>query len=374
LNNGATPVLARPSGLPERCFLHKIGLIPLQLGHERTEDGEDVVSPGRLTWSRYPRSSSEAANTWLTAASPASHAGTQLVLTQSGWMPDRAQVWWPVGCTFLIPGAPKCGTSTLYAHLSGHPDVCMSDRKEPSFFHEHFGDSAYVEECFRHRRDERIFGEATVTYMVHPQVPRRIQATIPDAKFIIALREPVTRAISQYEYRVQTAREVRPFSEIIKLGLTDEILSFSAYGTHFGRFFALFPMERFHFVPISDLASDPTGTMARVFSFLGVDPIAITQVVQRNVTRAVGSVATRRVLFQIQRTGVHRLVPRTLRPPTRRLLRRLVRLGSSNLRTEIDRGDLARLIEMFEPEVESFERSTGLSFPSWRAAWAAFAR
>jgi hypothetical protein len=250
----------------------------------------------------------------------------------------------------------------------------MSNRKEPSFFHRHLGESDYVEECFRHRSGERIFGDATVTYMIHPDVPARIHAAIPDAKFIIALREPIARAISQYEYRVQKGSEVRPFSEIVRMGLASQILSFSAYWTHFSRFFALFPLERFHFVRTTDLTTDPEGTMARIFAFLDVEPIAITPKIHSNVTRAPGSEMTRRVLSQVRRTGVHRLVPRSLRPRMRRPLSRLMALGTSSLRTEIEPADRSRLIDMFEPEVDAFEAATGLSFPAWREAWKASVR
>lgn len=279
--------------------------------------------------------------------------------------------WWALGPMFFIPGAPKCGTSTLYMHLGTHPDICMSDPKEPSFFYSHFGERDYPEACYRHRTNERVFGEATATYMIQPDVPRRIRDSVPDARFIIALREPIARAISQYEYRLQKGSEVRPFSEIIKEGLAAEILSFSAYGTHFSRFFALFPMERFFFVQSTDLATDPDGTMAQVFEFLDVPPITVDREIRSNVTRAPGSEKIRRILSYVRRTRVQRLVPHSLRPHMHRLLSGMMAIGSSGLRTEIDPRDLSRLIELFEPEVGVLEAATGLSFSAWREAWSA---
>ena len=276
---------------------------------------------------------------------------------------------WTGAPTFFIPGAPKGGTSTLYHHLRGHPDVCMSEPKEPSIFYGHFGERDYLEACFRHRTDERIFGDGTATYMIQPDVPRRIHDAVPEAKFVIALREPIARAISQYEFRVQKGTEVRPFAEIVKRGLNEEILSFSAYGAHFSRFFALFPMERFHFVESAQLANDPEGTMTRVFEFLGVEPMPIAQEVRENVTRAPGSEKTRRILSFVRRTRLQRLVPRSVRPQMRRLASRVMALGSSGVRTEIRRPDRQRLVELYEPEVERLEREIGLSFPEWREAW-----
>ena len=277
---------------------------------------------------------------------------------------------WPGTPTFFIPGAPKAGTSTLYQHLRVHPDICMSEPKEPSIFFGHFGDREHVDACFRHRTSEGVFGDGTATYMIQPVVPRRIHDAVPDAKFVIALREPVARAVSQYEFRVQKGTEVRPFGEIVKQGLDEEILSYSAYGTHFGRFFDLFPMDRFHFVESSELADEPVATMAKVFEFLGVEPIAIRQEVRENVTRAPGSEATRRTLSYIRKTRVQRLVPPSVRPQMRRLASKLMSLGSSGSRTMIRSQDRARLTELFEPEVEKLEAATGLSFPAWREAWA----
>ncbi len=271
--------------------------------------------------------------------------------------------------TFFIPGAPKAGTSTLFQHLRSHPDICMSEPKEPSIFYGHFGEHEYMQACFEHRSDEREFGDGTATYMIQPDVPRRIRDSIPEAKLVIALREPVARAVSQYEFRVQKGTEVRPFAEIVKRGLDEEILSFSAYGTHFSRFFALFPMDRFLFVESTELAREPEATMANVFEFLGVGPIPIAEDVRENVTRAPGTETTRRILSFIRRTRVQRLVPRSVRPQMRRVASKVMALGSTGSRTEIGPRDRVRLIELFESEVGNLEAETGLSFPGWREAW-----
>ena len=125
-------------------------------------------------------------------------------------------------------------------------------------------------------------------------------------------------------------------------------------------------MDRFHFVESTDLARDPAGTMANVFEFLGVEPVPIVEEVRENVTRPPGSEKTRRILSYVRRTRVQRLVPRSMRPQVRRLASKVMALGSSSSRTEIRAEDRARLVELFEPEVEKFEAATCLSFPAWR--------
>jgi hypothetical protein len=254
-------------------------------------------------------------------------------------------------------------------HLKAHPDICMSEPKEANLFYVHFGEPEYLDRCFRHHTNERVLGDATATYMIQPDVPKRIHDTVPAAKFIVALREPIARAVSQYEYRVQRGVEVRPFREIVKLGIAAEILSYSAYGTHFGRFFAFFPVDRFLFVQNTDLASDPSGTIAEVFKFLDVEPIPINQEIRSNVTSAPGSETTRRMLSFIRRTRLQRLLPRSVRPQVHAILSRIMAIGSSGRHTEIDSDDRIRLIDMFEPEVARLESATGLSFDAWRRDW-----
>ncbi|MGJ3253062.1 MAG: sulfotransferase domain-containing protein [Elainellaceae cyanobacterium] len=128
---------------------------------------------------------------------------------------------------FIILGAQKCGTSSLYGCLSQHPQVVPVHEKELHFFDLNFHRGV---EWYRaqfplriHRRYEQIVhqqslvsGEASPYYLFHPHVPRRIAAIAPDIKLVILLRNPVDRAYSHYHHNVRKRRESLSFAEAIQ--------------------------------------------------------------------------------------------------------------------------------------------------------------
>lgn len=130
---------------------------------------------------------------------------------------------------FLIVGAPKAGTTSLYYYLAKHPDVFMSSPKEVNFFsHEEiksqnlYYQAFYVEtlreyEKLFQRADGKIaIGEASVSYLFYKNVPSKIKSLLPAVKIIILLRNPIERAFSHYlmDYRMGLVH--RSLEEIIQ--------------------------------------------------------------------------------------------------------------------------------------------------------------
>lgn len=119
---------------------------------------------------------------------------------------------------FIIIGAPKCGTSSLYYYLSQHPQIKPCIKKEINFFNggKDPNIDAYAEGLNWYRaffplnlgRQQRFLtGEASTLYMFNPLVPERIHKHLPDIKLIALLRNPVTRAHSQYFHELRKGRE-----------------------------------------------------------------------------------------------------------------------------------------------------------------------
>jgi hypothetical protein len=136
---------------------------------------------------------------------------------------------WRVLPDFLIVGAQKCGTSSLYRNLIKHPSVIPAFEKEIYFFNtKHFRKGvnwyrAYFpllpyKYCVTQigKRDF-LTGEATPGYMFHPHAPRRISELLPDVKIIVLLRNPVDRAYSHYYHEVRKNRERASFEDAIKM-------------------------------------------------------------------------------------------------------------------------------------------------------------
>ena len=120
----------------------------------------------------------------------------------------------------LIIGTMKGGTSTLNAWLRHHPQVMFSAIKEVHFFDEHFDRG---ERWYRTYFPlwERLLGgrcvlEATPAYLYRaPLVAERMHALVADARLILLLRNPVSRAISHYGHQVQRGVEHRSPAEAL---------------------------------------------------------------------------------------------------------------------------------------------------------------
>jgi hypothetical protein len=134
---------------------------------------------------------------------------------------------------YIIAGAQKSGTTSLWAYLSEHPQVDPPMTKEMSFFDVNFhrGLNYYrmyfpLAAARGHHRNgangatngagsAKITGESTAYYMFHPLVPARIHETLPHVKIILLLRNPVSRAFSHYQLKLRRLQETLTFEEAI---------------------------------------------------------------------------------------------------------------------------------------------------------------
>ena len=122
---------------------------------------------------------------------------------------------------FLIIGAKKCGTTSLFRYLCQHPNVGEPTWKEISYFNIYFSRGNLWYKSFfpislpATESESSITGEATASYICHPQAPQRIAATLPEVKLIALLRNPVDRAYSHYHHTKRIGREGLSFEEAI---------------------------------------------------------------------------------------------------------------------------------------------------------------
>lgn len=121
---------------------------------------------------------------------------------------------------FLIVGAAKSGTTSLYEYLRQHPDVYMPDWKEPAFFAppEAGGVQSEAEylALFKHAKGKTAIGEASVAYLYAKEAPQRIYDFLgPDVKIIILLRNPVDMAYSLWGHQTREGFETLPFEDAL---------------------------------------------------------------------------------------------------------------------------------------------------------------
>ena len=207
---------------------------------------------------------------------------------------------------FLIIGAQRAGTTTLYRALTDHPQVRGAVLgKEVHFFDLGFDEGvAHYRGAFptnaslgltRARIAAPVLvGEATPYYLFHPLVPERVAETLPDAKLIATLRDPVERAWSQYRHEVDLGFETLSFEEALaaedsrlageeqRLASDPRAVSFAhqhhgyvargRYAEQLERWYEHVAPERLLLVRAEDLFADPAPELRRVADLLGVVP------------------------------------------------------------------------------------------------------
>lgn len=199
----------------------------------------------------------------------------------------------PTGCanTFLI-GAQKSGTTYLASLLGQHPDVCVSDPKEPHFYSKHFdeGFAAYAK-CFD-TPDAKIRLDASTTYtFLRPKaaldipdapgllapVPQRIKEACPEARFIYIMRDPVKRIMSAVRHGARSASGPQDAPLSLSQVIEDDPMALlvSRYADQIERYLDVFERDRFLFLSFDDLKNDPNDVLARVCSFLDMAPFDI---------------------------------------------------------------------------------------------------
>lgn len=195
---------------------------------------------------------------------------------------------------FIIIGAQKSGTTSLYKYLQAHPRIYMPPDKEAPFFSENErlakGWDWYLNEYFVGAPDDTLWGKATPQYMTVSQVPARIKAQIPSVKLIAILRNPIDRAYSHYKMAVRRGSEKRSFEGAVEQLLSpsaaraarelqaspqDETpfyLAWGEYGRIFGNYLEHFPLGQLRVVFFDDLERRPQEVMETVMEFLELPP------------------------------------------------------------------------------------------------------
>jgi hypothetical protein len=214
------------------------------------------------------------------------------VLRNAVWTYGRATSFARPLPDFLILGAQKAGTTALYAYLRWHPALTGPAWKEVSYFDRHYRRGArWYRGHFPLRSGDRVVGEASPGYLFHPLAPSRVKATVPEARLIALLRDPVDRALSHYHHEVALGREPLTFEQAIEAepertrGEEERLsrepdyfshtwwdytyLARGRYAEQLERWLAVFPREQLLVLASDELAAEPEQTYARVLEFLG---------------------------------------------------------------------------------------------------------
>lgn len=215
---------------------------------------------------------------------------------------------------FIIIGTQRGGTTSLYSYLASHPAIGPASTKEVHFFDIKFpkGMTWYrahfpsvLEKYYAERVQGHPFitGESSPYYLFHPHVPKRVVKSVPHAKLIVLLRNPVDRAYSQYSHEVDGGREtLSTFEEAIdheeervknereKL-FRDEYYvsehhrhhSYLAKGIYVDQllnWMNYFPREQFLILRSEDFYANPAEKLRQTLDFLNVPQTTLTSTEQ----------------------------------------------------------------------------------------------
>ncbi len=285
---------------------------------------------------------------------------------------------------FFIIGAPKCGTTSLHSWLSDHPQIYLPVLKEPHFFSTDLAmwgrlTSCEYQELFQPAGQEHIaIGEASTHYLRSRVAVARILEHLPDARFIVCIRNPLSMVLSwhrqclnegvqnisdfkaawyQREYRSTAVpifcrdRSSLDYGEVCKIGSQLE------------RLLNLVPREAVHIVVLDDLKNDPQSSYLAILDFLGVDddgrrdfPVSNAASILPSLIAGViqGAITVKRLL-RIRNIGfgilpwLHEYFRKPVRP------------------VNIDHELQLELMDYFEPEIIKLETILDRDFTTWRS-------
>ena len=327
---------------------------------------------------------------------------------------------------FLIIGAQKGGTTSLFEYVRRHPQVHMPAEKDIAFFNRpsefRRGWDWYSTTVLRDAPPDAVCGEASTYYMsgtpfgdlIHNEqhdpavswngdepleevVPRRIKQFLPDVKLICVLRDPVARAYSHHRMMMLERAESRSFDEAIDQLLMPEAIEHARiaptrtnnyvvngeYSRVLAGFLRTFPREQLMAIFSDDLAERPAETLARLFAFIGVaDDFVPDNLDTRYRTAAEEERIAGLNLYMWQehvarvraaRALWHALPDRLRSSIDRRYRVMSYRVAMWNARRGVVGDDMSRSIRErlqahFRPDGEALGRMLGQSVP-WLAGW-----
>jgi hypothetical protein len=265
---------------------------------------------------------------------------------------------------FIVIGAQKAGTTSLFEYLRRHPELCLPlDKEAPYFSHDAVwarGWDRYLKKTFASSDPERMWGTVTTHYMVggvydasftpvqvagrydERTVPLRIRERLPNVRLVAILRDPIRRAFSHHQMALMNSLEQRPFDHAIDdllrpeslihsrqhPGETTGYVTWGEYGRILAGYLDVFPREQVLVVFTDELERAPERLLQRVQEFLDVSP----DIIPDNVGRRYREGGTKRRFARLSPDAVQGAVAQN--PATRFLWHALPQAA----RYRVDRG------------------------------------
>lgn len=291
--------------------------------------------------------------------------------------------------SFLIVGAPKCGTTAMTRYLEAHPDVFVAQRKDLHYFGSDLNftrrprrSAAQYAEHFADAAAARAVGEASVWYLYSEKAAEEIAAFDARMRIIIMLRQPVDMMHALYtqlrlnglgdedlptfrealeaEPERAAGRRIPANTPLPEALLYRRVASFSE---QVRRFQAVFPPEQLLILLQDDLKADTPATYRRTLAFLGVDETFEPSLERVNANKVVRSEGLRKLIAYTP-SSAKELIPTSLR---RGLRKRVAKLNSRHApRPPLDDDLRAMLQAEMASEIDALEGVIDRDLSGWR--------
>ena len=191
----------------------------------------------------------------------------------------------------IVGGTTKAATTSLFTYLADHPAICAATYKETRFFlntdyplpskYRYKGDVEVYNRLFPNADGKQLRVESTPDYLYCDKARERIAASLPHAKLVFSLREPISRLISWYRFAKQIGKlpQTLSFDAYVDLlfaaGQQEEqylqTLQQGCYTIYLEPYFNLFGPARIHTLFYEELAAQPLNIMTELCNFAGID-------------------------------------------------------------------------------------------------------
>jgi len=274
---------------------------------------------------------------------------------------------WP---NLFIVGAPKAGTSSLYAYLKDIPEIYMSPIKEPHYFSRSTipDDSPFkpIREkkkylnLFKDRKNEKIVGEASPSYLIDPEAPKLIFQIVPQAFIIISLRDPVERVISEYFMFNRLGILKSSFHDELKKSLNKNFdldgprlgLQRSLYYENVKRYLQIFGKKQVKILIFENFISNPKKTVEDILKFVHLETLLKNFSSEPYNQFAVPRGPLAQIIYQ-NRT-IRKITEKLLYPSQRKFLKEIFILKKVP-KPKIELEDRRILIDYFQEDVQKLK-------------------
>ena len=277
---------------------------------------------------------------------------------------------------FLVIGAMKAGTTSLYHYLREHPQVFMPSVKELDYFAREpasgRGIDWYRRQFAPAPAEATAVGEASTLYAKHPLfpgVPERIADSIPDAKLIYLVRDPIERIRSHYQHQVALGAERAPLDEAV---FRDPIyIDTSRYAMQIDRYLEVFARDQLLVVTSERLLGEREAAVRDVYAFVGVDQNHVPTNLDREFYRSADRATHSPLAWRIRRSLKHRFpsLKRAKELVDAPLLRWRNRSGAAAEDAFVVTDEVReRITRLLEEDVRHLRDYLGLGFDGWGIA------